>query len=79
MANLCGHNNFRLPFSPFITFASCLDQATAHSAALHNVFKSMWTYQFERSYMGFEPIPGICDPPATPTHPFGDPSLPYFQ
>ncbi|KAJ7852811.1 cholinesterase [Mycena olivaceomarginata] len=57
----------------------CLDQATAHSAALHNVFKSMWTYQFERSYMGFEPIPGICDPPATPTHPFGDPSLPYFQ
>ncbi|KAK7055714.1 cholinesterase [Favolaschia claudopus] len=57
----------------------CLDQATAHSGSLHNVFKSMWTYQFERSYMGFEPIPGICDPPATETHPFGDPSLPYFQ
>ncbi|KAJ7153841.1 cholinesterase [Mycena filopes] len=57
----------------------CLDQATAHSAVRHNVFKSMWTYQFERSYMGFEPIPGICDPPVTPTHPFGDPSLPYFQ
>ncbi|KAJ6526421.1 cholinesterase [Mycena capillaripes] len=57
----------------------CLDQATAHSASLHKVFKSMWTYQFERSYMGFEPIPGICDPPVTPTHPFGDPSLPYFQ
>ncbi|KAF7313860.1 Cholinesterase [Mycena chlorophos] len=57
----------------------CLDQATAHSAVRHNVFKSMWTYQFERSYMGYEPIPGICDPPATPTHPFGDPSLPYFR
>ncbi|KAJ7613233.1 cholinesterase [Roridomyces roridus] len=57
----------------------CLDQATAHSSVLHNVFKSMWTYQFDRSYGGFEPIPGICDPPATPTHPFGDPSLPYFQ
>ncbi|KAJ7500289.1 cholinesterase [Mycena galericulata] len=57
----------------------CLDQATAHSASIHNVFKSFHTYQFERSYMGFEPIPGICDPPATPTHPFGDPSLPYFQ
>ncbi|KAJ7433577.1 cholinesterase [Mycena galericulata] len=57
----------------------CLDQATAHSAALHNVFKSVHTYQFERSYMGYEPIPGLCDPPATPAHPFGDPSLPYFQ
>ncbi|KAJ7054109.1 cholinesterase [Mycena amicta] len=57
----------------------CLDQATAHSAALHKVFKSMWTYQFERSYMGYEPILGLCDPPPTATHPFGDPSLPYFQ
>ncbi|KAJ7463346.1 cholinesterase [Mycena latifolia] len=57
----------------------CVDQATAHSAAIHNVFKSMWTYQFDRSYMGFEPIPGICDPPVTATHPFGDPSLPYFR
>ncbi|KAJ7675199.1 cholinesterase [Mycena rosella] len=57
----------------------CLDQATAHSAATHHVFKTVWTYQFDRSYMGFEPIPGICDPPVTPTHPFGDPSLPYFQ
>ncbi|KAJ6560950.1 cholinesterase [Mycena sp. CBHHK59/15] len=58
---------------------TCLDQATAHSAAMHNVFESVWTYQFDRSYGGFEPIPGICDPPATSTHPFGDPSLPYFQ
>ncbi|KAJ6577036.1 cholinesterase [Mycena vulgaris] len=57
----------------------CLDQATAHSAVTHKVFKSMWTYQFDRSYMGYEPIPGLCDPPVTPTHPFGDPSLPYFQ
>ncbi|KAJ7767292.1 cholinesterase [Mycena metata] len=57
----------------------CLDQATAHSAVQNKVFQSTWTYQFERSYGGFEPIPGICDPPATPTHLFGDPSLPYFQ
>ncbi|KAF7359731.1 Cholinesterase [Mycena venus] len=57
----------------------CIDQATAHSASQHQVFKSIWTYQFERSYMGYEPIPGICDPPPTPTHPFGNPSLPYFQ
>ncbi|KAJ7472586.1 cholinesterase [Mycena latifolia] len=57
----------------------CLDQATAHSAAGHKVFQSVWAYQFDRSYMGYEPIPGVCDPPVTPTHPFGDPSLPYFQ
>ncbi|KAJ7082382.1 cholinesterase [Mycena belliarum] len=57
----------------------CLDQATAHSASIHKVFKSTRTYQFERSYAGFEPIPGICDPPVTSTHPFGDPSLPYFR
>ncbi|KAJ6496123.1 Alpha/Beta hydrolase protein [Mycena sanguinolenta] len=35
----------------------CLDQATAYSAALHSSFKSMWTYQFDRSYMSYEPIP----------------------
>ncbi|CAK5266547.1 unnamed protein product [Mycena citricolor] len=58
---------------------SCLDQATLHSAALHKVFKSVWAYQFDRSYMGYEPIPGVCDPPATAAHPFGDPSLPYFK
>ncbi|KAJ7767305.1 hypothetical protein B0H16DRAFT_1716925 [Mycena metata] len=58
---------------------SCLDQATARRAVQNKVFQSMWSYEFQRSYMGFEPIPGICDPPATPTHPLGDPSLPYFQ
>ncbi|KAJ7479194.1 cholinesterase [Mycena latifolia] len=57
----------------------CVDQATAHSAAIHSVFQSMWTYQFERSYMGYEPIPGICDPPATLARPYGDPALPYFR
>ncbi|KAJ7280629.1 cholinesterase [Mycena rebaudengoi] len=59
----------------------CLDQATAHSAVLHNVFESMWTYQFERSYnlVGFEPILGVCVPPPTPARPFGNPALPYFQ
>ncbi|KAJ7800980.1 hypothetical protein B0H14DRAFT_2615745 [Mycena olivaceomarginata] len=57
----------------------CIDQATAHSASLHQVFKSIWMYQFERSYMGYGPTPGICDPPLMPTHPFDNPLLPYFQ
>ncbi|KAJ6494586.1 cholinesterase, partial [Mycena sanguinolenta] len=59
----------------------CIDQATAYSANLHSVFASLWSYQFERAYnlVTFEPIHGVCVPPPTSTHPFGDPSLPYFQ
>jgi hypothetical protein len=57
----------------------CLDQATIFSAAKRNLFKSVRSYQFDRSYGGFEPIPGICDAPITPSHPFGDPNLPYFR
>ncbi|KAF7374109.1 Cholinesterase [Mycena sanguinolenta] len=52
----------------------CIDQATAHSANLHSVFASMWSYQFERAYnLAFashrrrRPIP-------LEIHPF-----PYFQ
>ncbi|KAH7929551.1 alpha/beta-hydrolase [Leucogyrophana mollusca] len=57
----------------------CLDQATVVAAAKHELFESIYTYQFDKSYMGYEPIPGICDPPATEEYPYGDPSLPYFQ
>ncbi|KAJ7891684.1 hypothetical protein B0H14DRAFT_2560730 [Mycena olivaceomarginata] len=39
----------------------CIDQATAHSASLHQVFKSIWMYQFERSYMGYGPTPTDAD------------------
>ncbi|KAF9070262.1 cholinesterase [Rhodocollybia butyracea] len=57
----------------------CLDQATIFAAAKHGIFKSLRAYQFDRSYDGFEPIPGLCSAPITPTHPFGDPNLPYFR
>ncbi|PPQ97784.1 hypothetical protein CVT26_012787, partial [Gymnopilus dilepis] len=57
----------------------CIDQATLIAAAQHRVFPSVWAYQFDRSYAGYEPIPGTCEPPATPAFPNGDPSLPYYR
>ncbi|KIJ50170.1 hypothetical protein M422DRAFT_27497 [Sphaerobolus stellatus SS14] len=59
----------------------CLDQATALSAIKHNVFPSVHFYSFYRSYQtpGYDPNAPVCDAPKTPSHPFGDPSLPYFQ
>ncbi|KAF9003261.1 Alpha/Beta hydrolase protein [Cyathus striatus] len=57
----------------------CIDQATVVAAAKSKIFPSIYAYQFDRSYAGFEPIPGVCIPPATEEFPFGDPSLPYFR
>lgn len=35
----------------------CLDQATAFSGVTHNLFKSVWFYEFNRSYQttGYSP------------------------
>jgi carboxylesterase type B len=57
----------------------CVDQATIQAAAKHGVFKNIFAYQFDKSYGGFEPIPGVCRPASTPEFPNGDPSLPYFR
>ncbi|KAF8148877.1 cholinesterase [Crassisporium funariophilum] len=57
----------------------CVDHATLVSAAKHKVFPSVYAYQFDRSYAGYEPISGTCDPPATAAFPNGDPNLPYFR
>ncbi|KAF8585026.1 cholinesterase [Ramaria rubella] len=59
----------------------CLDQATAIAAVKNNVFSSVYFYSFYRSYQtpGFDPNAPVCDAPKTPSHPFGDTSLPYFQ
>ncbi|KAF8557920.1 hypothetical protein OG21DRAFT_1601431 [Imleria badia] len=56
----------------------CLDQATT-AAAKNNIFPSVYAYEFDRSYMGYMPIPGTCVPAATEEYPYGDPSLPYFR
>ncbi|KAF6751080.1 cholinesterase [Ephemerocybe angulata] len=57
----------------------CVDQATVIAAAKHRVFPSIYAYQYDRTYVGWEPIAGTCGPAATPTHPHGDTSLPYFR
>ncbi|KAG6919773.1 hypothetical protein DXG01_001612 [Tephrocybe rancida] len=56
----------------------CIDQATLVAAAKNDVFPSVWAYQYDRSYGGYEPIPG-CEPEATADFPHGDPSLPYYR
>ncbi|EGO26061.1 hypothetical protein SERLADRAFT_435908 [Serpula lacrymans var. lacrymans S7.9] len=57
----------------------CLDQATVLASAKKKIFESTWTYQFDKSYGGYEPFPEVCDPPVTPDYPYGDPNLPYFR
>jgi len=63
----------------FLSHNRCIDQATVIAAAKNDVFPSVWAYQFDRSYGGYEPVPNTCDPPATPEFPNGDPSLPYYR
>ncbi|KAI0356107.1 carboxylesterase from carbohydrate esterase [Trametes cingulata] len=59
----------------------CLDQATAFSGVTHNLFKSVWFYEFNRSYQtpGFDPNFPTCEAPVTPQHPLGDTSQEYFK
>lgn len=61
------------------TCSRCINQATLIAAAKHDVFASVWAYQFDRSYGGYEPVPETCNPPSTPAFPHGDPSLPYYR
>ena len=59
----------------------CLDQATAWSGVTHNLFESVWYYQFNRSYQtpGYSPNYPVCEAPVTTEYPYGDPSEEYFK
>ncbi|KAI0918550.1 hypothetical protein AcV5_002511 [Taiwanofungus camphoratus] len=59
----------------------CLDQATAYSGVQHNLFQSLWFYEFNRSYQspGYEPNYPVCNAPVDSTHPYGDPLQEYFK
>lgn len=63
------------------TFFRCLDQATAFSAIEHNLFESVYFYQFNRSYQtpGFDPNAPHCDAPVDATHPNGNPDGEYYK
>ncbi|KAH9947519.1 carboxylesterase from carbohydrate esterase [Amylocystis lapponica] len=56
----------------------CLDQATAWSAVNHDLFESIWFYQFNRSY---SPAGGLalCNAPVSDANPYGNPSQEYFK
>ncbi|KAI0073618.1 carboxylesterase from carbohydrate esterase [Panus rudis PR-1116 ss-1] len=59
----------------------CLDQATTYSGVKHNLFKSAWFYEFNRTYqpIGYHPNAPNCDAPISPNHPHGDPFQEYFK
>ncbi|KAH7379520.1 Alpha/Beta hydrolase protein, partial [Pyrenochaeta sp. MPI-SDFR-AT-0127] len=59
----------------------CLGQSTAYSAAANGVFNSVYAYEFDRAYQISEwsPNPPSCEAPATPSHPLGDPSAPFYK
>ena len=63
------------------SYFRCLDQATAFSAIQHNLLKSVWFYEFNRSYQtpGFDPNPPHCDAPIDAAHPKGDTSAEYYK
>ncbi|KAE8445400.1 hypothetical protein EG329_013413 [Mollisiaceae sp. DMI_Dod_QoI] len=64
------------------TIFRCIDQATAYSALLYDVFApDQYFYEFNRSYQtpGFDPNAPVCDAPKTAAYPYGDPNQEYFK
>ncbi|KAI9709541.1 MAG: hypothetical protein M1820_003301 [Bogoriella megaspora] len=58
----------------------CSSQGTVYAGVRSGKLPSVWFYEFNRTYQ--DPaynMNGVCLPPATPNHPFGDPSLEYFK
>ncbi|KAI3399391.1 hypothetical protein diail_7118 [Diaporthe ilicicola] len=58
----------------------CADEATVFAGLASGQYPSVYYYEFEKSYQttGY-PETDVCQPPITPDHPYGDPSLPYFR
>ncbi|KAI7229878.1 alpha/beta-hydrolase [Hortaea werneckii] len=63
------------------SFFRCLDEATAYSAALHNVLEPIYFYEFNRSYQlsTYNPNAPVCTPPIEPGYPYGNPDAEYFK
>ncbi|KUI56990.1 Bile salt-activated lipase [Cytospora mali] len=58
----------------------CADEATVYSGLQNGKYDSVYYYEFERSYqMAGYPGISVCQPLITSSHPYGDPSLPYFR
>lgn len=55
----------------------CTDIAAAYSES--QIFPSVYVYEFNRSYNGYDPNPPVCSAPPTAQYPLGDPSMEYFK
>ena len=58
---------------------TCLNLAKSYSAAKHGAWKSVYFYEFNRTYGTGGYTQPWCDAPKTADHPNGDPSLEYFK
>ncbi|KAF2100335.1 cholinesterase [Rhizodiscina lignyota] len=58
----------------------CSSQYTAYAGVKFGVLPDIWYFEFNRTYQdpGYN-MNGVCLPPVTPSHPFGDPSLEYYK
>ena len=59
----------------------CLDQSLAVAGVRNHLFKSVWFYEYGRSYqsLSFEVNVPVCDAPIDASHPYGDTAQPYFR
>jgi len=85
---------FDIPSDPILTVAQifnvserigtdgfflCLEEAKTYSAAKHNVFQSLYSYNFNRTYSTTNYTNKWCQAPPTASRPNGDPNLEYFK
>ncbi|KAK6442396.1 hypothetical protein LTR95_001378 [Oleoguttula sp. CCFEE 5521] len=58
----------------------CSNQYTAYAGVRTGALPNVWYYEFNRTYQdpGYN-MNGICLPPVTASHPYGDPELEYFK
>lgn len=62
-------------------FFRCGAQSTANLASKNKIFKKVYHYEFDRSYMVEEwnPNPDSCIAPKDASHPFGNPEATYYR
>ncbi|KUJ11597.1 alpha/beta-hydrolase, partial [Mollisia scopiformis] len=58
---------------------NCALEAAAYSAAKNNVFKKVYSYQFNRTYSPTDYTTTWCSAPLTASRPFGDPEMEYYK
>jgi hypothetical protein len=58
---------------------TCLEQATAYTAARHDAFRAVYSFQFNRTYSPPGYTKPHCDAPKTASRPNGDPDAEYYK